>query len=89
MTFVTIVWDLEDDPGGNVQQIAQHGVSREEVEDVLLDDDNPTAKSRTSGRPITFGYTSDGRYLGVVWELLNDDPRMIYPVTAYDAPEPR
>lgn len=54
MTFVTIVWDLEDDPDGNVQHIAQHGVSREEVE-----------------------------------ELLNDDPRMIYPVTAYDAPEPR
>lgn len=89
MTFVTIVWDLEDDPDGNVQHIAQHGVSREEVEDILLDDDNPTAKSRASKRPITFGYTSEGRYLAVVWELLNDDPRMIYPVTAYDAPEPR
>jgi hypothetical protein len=25
----------------------------------------------------------------VIWEEVNDDPRMIYPVTAYEVPPPR
>ncbi len=24
----------------------------------------------------------------VIWDEVNDDPRMIYPVTAYEVPEP-
>ena len=37
---------------------------------------------------MTFGWTSAGRYLAVVWELVDEDPLTIYPVTAYPAPEP-
>jgi hypothetical protein len=85
---VIVVWDFDDDPDGNVQHVGEHGITPEEVEEILLNPGNSAGFSRSSGRPITFGYTSGGRYLAVVWEEVCDDPRMIYPVTAYDAPEP-
>lgn len=50
-----VAWDMEDDPQGNVQHIAQHGITMEEVEEVLLDEKNPVGESRSSGRPITIG----------------------------------
>jgi hypothetical protein len=83
-----IIWDLEDDPTGNVRHIAEHDVTPEEVEEVLNDRHSQTAYSASSGRPITFGWTGQGRYLAVVWELIEDDPLVAYPVTAYPAPEP-
>ena len=89
MTAVRIIWDVADDADGNVQHIAEHGITVEEVEEVLLDRDSEDTISRSSGRPITFGYTAGGRYLAVVWEHIDDDPLTIYPVTAYDAPERR
>ncbi len=27
-----IIWDLDDDPDGNVQHIAQHGITKEEAD---------------------------------------------------------
>lgn len=32
--------------------------------------------------------TFSGRYLAVVWEMVDEDPLCVYPVTAYPAPEP-
>ena len=55
MTPDHIVWDREDDPDGNVQHILDHGISMDEVEEVLLDRDSVTTVSRSSGNPITFG----------------------------------
>jgi hypothetical protein len=86
MPGVIIIWDLPDDPEGNVQHIASHNITITEVEDVLLDRDSADTISRSSGRPMTFGYTSSGRYLAVVWEHVDDNPLTIYPITAYDAP---
>ena len=83
-----VVWDLEDDPDGNVQHIQAHGISMDEVEDVLLDRDSQTAVSKSSGDPITFGYTASGRYLAVVWEHVLDEPLTMRPITAYEVPEP-
>lgn len=83
------IWDLPDDPDGNVQHMAVHGVTMDEVEDVLLDRDSEDTTSRSSGQPITFGYTTSGRYLAVVWEHVDENPLTIYPITAYDAPEPQ
>jgi len=83
-----IIWDLEDDQDGNVQHIAQHGVSPEEVEEVLFSSISNTVVSKTSTNMVTFGYTDSGRYLAVVWEHVMDDPFTILPITAYDAPEP-
>jgi hypothetical protein len=86
-----IIWDLEDDQDGNYWHIVVegHGVTKDEVEEVLLDPDNPVVESRTSGQPMTFGWTSAGQYIVVVWEDALDDPRMIYPITAYPVPPPR
>jgi hypothetical protein len=80
---------LEDDPDGNIRHIAEHGITPDEVEQVLLDPNSESAVNRNPrGNQITFGYASDGRYLAVVWQHVDDDPLTIYPVTAYEAPEP-
>ena len=50
--------------------------------------DNDVVLSRSSGRPITFGETSDGRYIAVVWEVVEDVPYTVRPVTAYEVAEP-
>lgn len=82
MAFLSIVWDLDDDPEGNVQHCLEHGVTKDEVEDVVDDPRSRPGISRTSGRPALFGDTRTGRHLIVVYELVDDDT--IYPVTAYD-----
>ena len=35
-----VIWDLEDDPYSNIAHIAEHGVTQEEVEDVVGNPDN-------------------------------------------------
>ncbi len=79
-----IFWDLDDDAHGNVQHITQHGLSKEEVEDVLLNPENKTRRSAKSGRPATFGWTSTGRHIIVIWDQVEEDG--MYPVTAYEVP---
>lgn len=82
--MVEVVWDLEDDQEGNVQHIAEHGVAPGEV---LNDPDSETARSPSSDRPVTFGYTAAGRPIVVVWEMVQQDPLMVYPITAYEPEE--
>jgi len=86
--LIDVLWDLDDDPEGNVQHIAEHDVTPEEVEEVLNDPQSQTTRSESSDRPITFGWTAAGRYLAVVWERVEYDPPVVYPVTAYETPEP-
>ena len=57
MDDAQIVWNPDDDPDGNVQHIAESDLTVDEVEDVLLNPENETLISRTSRRPITFGWT--------------------------------
>jgi hypothetical protein len=83
-----ILWDLEDDPDGNVQHLRQHDVSIEESEEILLDPHSSRAVSRSSGLPTAFGWTSTGRHLAVVYEVVDNDPLTLRPVTAYDVPPP-
>ena len=86
MAIDAILWDLDDDPDGNVQHCAEHGVTKDEVEEVLQNaEDSDT--SRSSGRPVVFGDTSTGRHLMVVYEEV--EPDMVYPITAYDVPRRR
>jgi hypothetical protein len=56
MPFDAIIWDLDDDPDGNVQHCSEHGVTKEEVEEVFQ---NATGSdtSHSSGRPVSFGQT--------------------------------
>ena len=37
MSDVIIIWDLPEDPDGNVQHIAAHDITIDEAEEVLLD----------------------------------------------------
>ncbi len=84
LNFTAIVWDLVDDPKGNVQHISSHGVTKEEVEQIFQ---NPTGTdtSRSSGRPVVFGETRTGRYMMVAYEVI--DGTTVYPITAYDVPK--
>ncbi len=50
-----VAWDDEDDIEGNVQHIAEHDLTMEEVESVLLDPAADEAFSRASGRPMVSG----------------------------------
>jgi hypothetical protein len=86
---LTIVWDDEDDRDGNYWHICVegHGVTREEVEEVLLDDESEIEVN--SGRPTAFGWTSSGERIAVVFEEVSEDPRLIYPITAYRVPPKR
>ncbi len=85
MAFLWIIWDDENDPLGNVQHIAEHGLTIDEVEAVLNDLDS-AASSNSSGRPCVFGFTPSGEYIIVIFESIDEDS--IYPVTAYHVPEP-
>jgi uncharacterized DUF497 family protein len=83
--FLRIIWDDENDPTGNVQHIAEHGVSVEEVEEVLA---NSTSEglSASSGLPCVWGYTLEEIYLIVIYERIDEDSIRV--VTAYEVPEP-
>jgi len=82
MAYFEIVWNEE--PGGNIEHIAEHDLTPEDVEEALL---NPLDHdvSRATGLPIVFGLTPAGRYILVVYEQIDD--MTIYPVTAYDVEE--
>jgi hypothetical protein len=81
MLFHAIIWDLDDDPNGNVHHCSEHGVTKEEVEEVLeMPEDFDL--SRSSGYPVIFGTTHAGRHLMIVCEVIDKDT--IYPITAYD-----
>ena len=82
MPWYDIIWN--DEPGGNVDHIAQHGLALEDVEAVICDPLEQTT-SRTTGRPVVTGYTADGRLILVVYEEIDDVT--VYPVTAYEIGE--
>ena len=83
MQFDSVIWDLDDDPEGNVHHCAEHGVTKEEVEEVFQNASDADI-SRSSGRPVVFGDTDGGRHLMVVYEEVDADT--VYPVTAFDVP---
>jgi uncharacterized DUF497 family protein len=84
-----IDWDEPDDEGSNTAHVAEHGLTPQEVEFALLDEHTTFDVSDSSGRPIAFGTTDTGRFIAVVFEVLNPaDPLVIRPITAYDVPEP-
>ncbi len=83
MPYHAVIWDMDDDPDGNVQHCAEHDVAKEEVEQVL-ERATDADVSRSSGRPVVFGDTDAGRHLMVVYETI--EAHTVYPITAYDVP---
>jgi len=68
----------------------KHGLTTSEVEDVLLDDTLPTTVSNSvPHRPCKFGYTSTGKHIIVVWVVLQVEPEVLLPVTAYPVSVPK
>jgi hypothetical protein len=89
MDDIQIIWDLPVDPQGNYQHITQkHLVTVDEVEEVLTLHHCATT-SRSTGYPITFGWTSSSKYLAVVYVAVADEPLSFYPLTAYPTKPPR
>ena len=100
--LVTLGWDDEErvhHPLAHIDMIdgklwiqadnTEHGLAPEEVESALFDENTTFDVSDSSGRPIAFGNTVTGRFIAVVFEVLNpDDPLILRPVTADDVPEP-
>ncbi len=84
MRYLRIIWDLEDDEDGNVQHIAENEVTPDEVEEILRTADEAQF-SRSSSRPLVFGYTNAGRLIAVIFDWVDEDT--VYPVTAYEPEE--
>ena len=63
-------------------------MTRDEFEEVVVGSYETATRSRSSGQPEAFGWTSTGKYLTVVFERVSDDPLTVYPITAYDVPPP-
>jgi len=84
MNDIQFIWDLANDPRGNVRHIAEHDLTPDEVESAMRQPAAYTETSRTGGGPITFGTTHTGRFIAVVWEHVDDDPLTVYPITAYE-----
>lgn len=82
--FRQIIWN--DEPGGNIEHIEEHGLTMADVEHVLANPEGESV-SRTSGQPCSFGHTPDGTHIIVVYEVIDEDT--ICPVTAYEFPEPK
>ena len=80
MPYFEIFWNFEDEDG-NVAHIGEHRLTPSDVNAVLMNPEE-TRRSRSSGRPIAFGYTPDGRYICVVYEEI--DAITLYPVTAFE-----
>jgi hypothetical protein len=79
MPYYFFVWTPEV-----VEHLAEHDVTPEEFEEIL---GNPEYEdvSRSSGNPLAFGDTSEGRHLCRVYKRLSED--LIEPVTAYEVEE--
>jgi hypothetical protein len=67
-----------------VDHLAEHGVTPEDFEEIVSDPESEGV-SRSTGNPLAFGSTSDGRFLCCVFKRLDDDT--IEPVTAYEVGE--
>ena len=79
MPFYFFIWTSE-----TVDHLAEHGVTPEDFEEIVSDPESEDV-SRSTGNPLAFGSTSDGRFLCCVFKRLDDDT--IEPVTAYEAGE--
>lgn len=68
----------------NVEHIAKHGVSPDEIEEVAFDDD-PWIRKGRNDRRYMLGYTIAGRYLFVVYVLKSKDIARV--ITSMDMDE--
>ncbi len=70
-----------EEPGGNIDHIAEHDLIPDDIEHAYATADEFTT-SRSSGRPAFKGYTHDGRHIFVVYNDMGENT--VYVVTAYE-----
>ena len=80
MAWYEFLWN--DEEGGNIRHLAEHGLTINDFEHVF-DNAESEGFSRSTGRPIRFGNTVDGRYIAVVFEWIEADVTVL-PVTAHE-----
>ena len=68
-------------PGPRRFESAEHDLTPEDIEPIVLNPDRLSV-SRSSGRPIAFGFTDNGREIAVVYEQI--DEYTVYPITAFE-----
>ncbi len=76
MPYYFFIW-TED----NVKHLAENGVTQNDFEAIVCEPLS-VGVSRSSGCPIAFGVTEDGRNLACVYKELDDDEFL--PITAYE-----
>lgn len=79
MPYFEFVWTDEI-----VNHLTEHGVNQQEFEEVVSNPDR-IGLSRSTGHPVCWGETAEGRRLFCVYDHLDD--MTIIPVTAYDVSE--
>ncbi|MDZ4688121.1 MAG: DUF4258 domain-containing protein [Planctomycetaceae bacterium] len=85
MTWFDVRWvfpeDADQPEDSNVEHVAQHGLTIEDVEHALENPLSDVDESDATGRPLVFGFACDGRVIAVVFEWLDDVT--LYPITAF------
>jgi hypothetical protein len=64
-----------------IEHLAEHDVTPDDFEAIVQFPDGK-GKSRSSGNPIAFGLTDDGRKVACVYRMI--DEITVEPVTAYE-----
>lgn len=80
MALYVYLWS--DDLDGNRDKVQQHGLSADEWE-FVFENFEREENSRSSGRQIRIGETSDGRTVCVVFEWIEHD-WSVFPITGYE-----
>lgn len=65
---VTLVWDEDDDPRGNVAMIRLLGLTKEDIEYVFSHGATDPDVSNMAGWPTLFGDAEDGRFVAVIYK---------------------
>ncbi|TWT63176.1 BrnT family toxin [Rubinisphaera italica] len=76
MPYFVFIWDGENDA-----HIAEHGVTPEEAEFVVMNPDE-TETSQRYNRTYAYGFSQTDKFLKVVYEQF--DELTVYVVTAYE-----
>jgi uncharacterized DUF497 family protein len=76
MPWWQIIWTDE-----SISKVAEHGLTQDDVEQVMEDPTSIELVSRSTGRPLMVGRNRGGRELVVVFERLDDMTALI--ITAY------
>jgi len=80
MPFYFFQWDYE--PGGNVEHLAEHGVSPDEAEQVVTYPDMVQVNRHHPDPMFAIGRTKPGRVLGVAYA--HRDESTVVVITAFE-----